>query len=1001
MFVAVASLVLTILRVTPARALYPDRTLTQAFHRVWQLPQGLPQATIYAVMQSHNGYIWLGTPTGLIRFDGVRFTTIHDCAGVPAEQLWIRDLSEDRGHNLWLATSGMGLVCYGDVSKQYRKTDGLPSDTVNCVVAARDGTVWAGTPEGSVRLSGEAAHLRADAIPLPALRDVRAIAEAPSGTIWIGGVGNELCAFDGQKWVTHTLATLAPDTTVRALVCTQNGTVWAGTSVGLIRWYNGEETRFTTENRLANHSILSLAAGQDGSLWVGTREGFCRLRENDVENFTPADGLSHSDVYALCEDREGSLWAGTKHGLNQFNDRRTLPFTMREGLPSNDLGPIGQDAAGQVYVGTLGAGLARLEGRRFAPYHVDHELDTDRIRSLVGGEDGQLFVGTERGLKVVRDNQVEKRYSVAEGLPSDVITCICPGRNQTLWVGTAAGMAMLQGDRFVQPGGDAVGIRAPVRCLLERRDGRVLVAADVGLYEYADGELRRVTNAALANHEIDVMCEDDDGHLWLGAPAHGLLYVDNNKVVRITAQEGLLDDEITGLAIDNARRLWMASASGMAYITLADLVGFSAGKSDKLTSTSFRLSDSTRAYEVQLGVQPGTFKSKNGQIWQATTRGLVMVDPARMNRVLPTTPVLVEEVVINGQPRKPSEVNRLPPGSANLSFEYTALTLVVPMRILFRYKLEGFDEEWVEAGERREAFYTNLSPGQYRFRVAATTIDGAYAEARMPVTFTIMPRFYQTRWFLPLCGLIIGLVGLGAYRLRVRNIKDQLRAVVAERSRIARELHDTLMQGFSGVTMQMQALSARLSPSDERLTLDEIIRDAANCLRDARRSVAGLRQHSSHESGLAVTISQAARQLTETGDVRLNLTLKNIPRTVPVDIEYNLLRIAQESVANAVKHAAARTIHVTLNGGGGHIFLSIEDDGIGFAPFEGPVARFGHYGIIGMKERATQIGATFRIDTEQGRGTTVSVRLPLPETASTSIDSAPPPPLPVEESSRS
>ena len=356
-----------------------------------------------------------------------------------------------------------------------------------------------------------------------------------------------------------------------------------------------------------------------------------------------------------------------------------------------------------------------------------------------------------------------------------------------------------------------------------------------------------------------------------------------------------------------------------------------------------------------------------------------MVDPSRLVRVLPPTPVVVEELFVNGQSRDPGTVHKLSPGMSNVSFEYTALSLVVPMRIAFRYKLEGFDPDWVEAGTRREAFYTNLPPGNYQFRVAARNSDGANWEVGQPVTFTILPHFYQTFWFLPSCLLAVGLAIFGAYRLRVRTIKEQMRAVVAERSRIAREFHDTLMQGFSGVTMEMQALSARLPHSQERGTLEEIIRDAANCVRDARRSVAGLRHDPMADSGLSAAIAQAARQLTETGDIRLRLNMRSCPRRLPVDVEYNLLRIVQEAITNAVKHSVAHSIDLTLDGSGRHILLAIEDDGSGFGSVDPTEGRTGHYGIIGMRERATQIGATLRIDSEAGRGTAIRVTLPIPD----------------------
>ena len=304
--------------------------------------------------------------------------------------------------------------------------------------------------------------------------------------------------------------------------------------------------------------------------------------------------------------------------------------------------------------------------------------------------------------------------------------------------------------------------------------------------------------------------------------------------MEVTTKNGLYDDDISALVADDEDRLWMSASNGMSYVPRAELLEFAAGKRDGVTSTPFRMMDLLRTFESQHGVQPAICKARDGRIWSSTTRGVVVVDPGKLQRVLPPTPVVIEDVVVNGREQSAIRIEKLPPGSTNLEFDYTALSFLARSRITFRYMLEGFDQDWVEAGSRREAFYTNLSPGQYRFRVVARNVDNADWEAAQAVALTILPHFYQTRWFPLLCAAAVGLAGWGAYRLRVRRIKEQMRAVIAERSRIARELHDTLVQGFSGVTMEMQALATRLSPSDDRGTLEEIIHDAANCLREAR-----------------------------------------------------------------------------------------------------------------------------------------------------------------------
>jgi signal transduction histidine kinase len=380
--------------------------------------------------------------------------------------------------------------------------------------------------------------------------------------------------------------------------------------------------------------------------------------------------------------------------------------------------------------------------------------------------------------------------------------------------------------------------------------------------------------------------------------------------------------------------------------------------------------EALRTVEGQPGVQPAVARMRDGRLWFSTIRGALVLDPNRFDRRLLPPAVTIEEVVVNGERRRADEVGTLRAGLNNVEFKYTGANFITPSRISFRYMLEGLDNAWVEAGSRREAFYTNLPPGQFRFRVAACTPDNECNESPNAVAFTISPRLYQRAWFLPLLAVGVALAGGAIYQLRIRRLKDQFDLILAERGRIARELHDTLIQGFSGITMAMQAMVSRLPSSSERQTLEAIVADAGDAMRDARRSLAGLRRHES-ASGLAPAIEQSARQLTESHNIRLKLNLDESRCSLAADVEYNLLRIAQEAVLNAVKHARARTVTITLTSAPDRVELVVNDDGPGFD--SAAAVPVGHYGLIGMRERAAQIGARLQITSAPGSGTTVSV----------------------------
>ncbi|HEX5430844.1 MAG TPA: triple tyrosine motif-containing protein, partial [Bryobacteraceae bacterium] len=446
-------------------------------------------------------------------------------------------------------------------------------------------------------------------------------------------------------------------------------------------------------------------------------------------------------------------------------------------------------------------------------------------------------------------------------------------------------------------------------------------------------------------------------------------------------RDGLFDSEIFGIVHDNGDLLWMACSKGIFSVSRSDLLRFAAGKIKQLSSTPYSPTDALRVIECKPGVQPGVWKMRDGKLWFSTIRGLIVLDPAHLHRDVPPPPVVIEDPIVNGQVQSAALIGNLAPGRKNLEFNYTGLSFLSPTRITFRYILEGYDRDWTNAGTRREAFYTNLPPGTFRFRVTACNVDGSCNDTGSAIAFTLAPHYYQQIWFFPCVLGLIALLAWLAYQLRIRHLRERYDLILAERSRIARELHDTLIQGFSGITMAMQALAGRLRSSEERGRLEDIIHDAATCLRETRRSVAGLRGARQPETGLAAVIAEAARQITETKDVRLKLKLDKGPSGLPAEFEYNLLRIASEAVTNSVKHSGARTIEVNLKCGEDEIRLSVADDGSGFEHAENGHIRPGHYGLIGMKERAAQIGAEFEFHSAPGRGTTISVAAPAGRSA--------------------
>jgi signal transduction histidine kinase/ligand-binding sensor domain-containing protein len=953
-----------------ARALDPDRALTQYVHRIWQIPEDLASSTIYSLWQTRDGYLWLGTQNGLVRFDGVHFTHAQKIyEGLP-DNLWIRDGFEDAQGTLWVATNGSGVYRLRDgFATHYSMTEGLPADLVMCVNPSKNGGMWACTGDGLALIgeSGIRAYGKGEGIGL-----VNDVCEASDGKIWVARRVGVPMLFNGSEFKPWTF--LPPDSSVRALLCLPDG-VWLGTTNGLLH-VRGDEVRvYTEENGLPDKNVVALVQGHDGNLWVGTRNGFSRFRDGEFDSFMSRDGLSQSSVLAMFEDREANLWVGTKHGLDQFLDSRAISYTTSEGLPSNNAGPILQDRAGQIWIGTLDAGLARFDGRRFETLTTREGLASNSILSLEEGRDGSLWVGTSRGVNRLRNGRVAAWLTTSAGLPSDRVLSLHEDDRGRLWAGTSAGLAVLEGGRFVTlPGSPMI----PIQVIAAEAPGTLIVGTEQSTYRLQNGIFTVVGKNGVFPRDVVAVFTDPDGLVWMGTSALGLRLLDRTgKVTNFFVRDGLFDGEIYGFVLDDSDRLWVACSKGIYWVRRADLRRFADGAIKMLESTPYSVRDASRLVESKSGVQPVAAKMRDGTLWFSTTRGVISLDQNRLQLNTPPPPVVIEDPVVDGTSVRPELISQLPPGSNNLAFNYAGLSYVEPTRIRFKYILEGFDSEWIDAGTRREAFYTNLPPGDFRFRVTACDVEGACTEDSQAVEFSLAPHLYQQTWFWPTIVLLAALSVWLAYQMRVRRLHERYSLIVSERSRIARELHDTLIQGFSGVTMALQALAGRLPSSGERGALEEIIEDAAKCLRETRRSVAGLRVGSDPESGLPAAIADAARHLTETKGVRLNLKLdKSAARPLPPEVEYNLLRIATEAVSNSVKHSGASTIEVSLKYSPAAVRLSVRDDGRGFERRQNDERAPGHYGLTGMKERAAQIGAEFELKSGPGLGTAISLSLP-------------------------
>lgn len=950
----------------PLLALDPSKTVVQYAHRIWGQEEGLFQPTIYSISQTPDGFLWLGTQDSLIRFDGVHFREFPQAGEAGLHDSLIRSLLVDRAGDLWAGSIGNGLarIAPNGVVKRFSARDNWKGDSAFCLSSDSQGNIWTCTNQGLARFDNGRFTFFTTADGLVS-NQVRQTCEATDHTRWVAELPAVLSHWDGHRFVSYSGPRFQKGDLITALVCSSDGSVWAGGNFGLLRIRDGVSRLFTVADGLPDNAISSLMEGENGAIWVGTNDGISRYQDDEFSIYRTRDGLSHSSVLSLFQDREGTLWAGTKDGLDQFTNGKVTPFTTNEGMSSNDAGPVIEDAEGRLWVGTLGHGLNYFDGKRFRVLTRRNGLASNTILSLERDPKGDLWVGTNTGVNRLRAGKVIATY--LSGVAVQALTVDADG---VLWAGTDKGLNRLKDERFepvkLSPGN--IGVLA----LMRGHAVKLFASRDNGdFYWLRDGVF---TNYALNGVARPVDCYYTDPTrrgAWLGTLGSGLLRWENEKITHVWVKDGLYDNRIYSILKDDSGNFWMASSKGIFRVGEKELEDFTAGKIRSITSIPF--STGQLRFECRSGVQPAAYKTHDGRLWFSTTNGLVVVDPnhLRTNPVPP--PVQIAGVYLNGQRvNEAGGIDVKPLHEKNIEIRYSGLSFVSPEKVSFRYIMRGYDKTWTDAGPRREAFFTNLPPGEFHFEVIARNADGIWSPKPAVLSLTIEPRLYQRTWFFPLVGVFLGLGITAGYRMRIRRLKRTFNVVIAERSRIARELHDTLLQGLSGVTMQLQALWSRLPPSKERAFLHEIIQDAGRCSTEARQSLWGLRSTEGKSAEFSDKLADLAKRAMASRQI--SLTLEIAPVTFPLspEVQYQLVRIASEIFSNILKHAEANSVVVRLSCKDRVLQLTIEDDGVGFDTKQD---RFDHFGLTGIEERALEIGADLDILSAPGYGTRVSLRL--------------------------
>jgi signal transduction histidine kinase/ligand-binding sensor domain-containing protein len=991
----------------PAKALDPQKLIGQFTHTSWTAKDGVP-GPVRAIAQTPDGYLWLGTGAGLYRFDGLHFVAWEPSSGEQILVSSVLSLCTSRDGSLWIGFSSGGIsqLRNGHL-KNYSHADGVPDGGILSIVEDGNSSIWAGGQYGLSKLDGGSwHHVGVESGYLAPGAQVLFVDRR--STLWVATDGLDF-GLSKDPVRRNTILTLAPN--AKSFVATReqvgqvlmmaeapNGDVWIADT-------SGHTVRPIINRDQAGIKIgaepLCVLFDRDWSLWIGPDQvGLRRVADVRQSKMSVLDqsreGLSSDRVYSALEDREGNLWFGTASGLDRFRENKAISYSNAEGLIPDQTIAVASTADGSVWlVSYTGNTVQRFRQGRFTssklpPYS---RSDTTRILSLYADGNSSVWVGGSFGLAKETDGKISfiKVPDIENGAMVHAIARDAGGNLWiTVWGGDKGGgvLRLRDGkwtdfrDRVHLPQyrcrvlyGDPLG-----RLWLGFEDGEVAVHENGEFHVYSSRD-------GLPGGRVMAITKDRAGNFWIGSEG-GLSHFDHGRFVTLTKTNGLPGNSVSGIVEDDEGFLWLTGTLAILQVSSRELEKALLSPSYRMQGPSFDATDGLRGLPRQREPFPTAIRSTDGRLWFSTSEGVAVIDPRHMPKNMVPPPVTIEELKADDRTLTPSSGLRLRPGTRNLQFEYAALSLTAPEHIQFRYKLDGFDDDWRGPVSAREVTYTNLPPRNYRFRVIACNSDGVWNDAGATLDFSVVPAWYQTNWFLAV-SVIIGLFVLWVlYQVRRRQLAHQfslgLEARVSERTRIARELHDTLLQSFHGLLLRFQAASNLLPtrPDEAKHRLDNAIDRAAQAITEGRDAVHELRSSAAVTPDLPVAISALGQELAadQAGqnlpDYRVQV--EGTPRNLDPILRDEVYRIAAEAMRNAFRHAEARRIEVEIHYGERQLRVRVRDDGKGIDPkFLGEQERTGHWGLNGMRERARAVGGNLAVWSEVDCGSEIEVTIPV------------------------
>ncbi len=978
---------LVLLLSVPVRGLDPGKRISQYAHAAWRAQDGFFKGSPSAVTQTRDGYLWLATTSGLLRFDGVRFVPWTSDRGEQLPSPEIYDLHGASDGSLWIASAG-GLSRWKDRTLTNYRTGVGGSHSI---LEDHKGKIWfigqgQGPPSAGAPCQVSSAGVRclgsADGIPL--LSGAGSLMEDAQHNLWIGG-STALFRWSGtSKPSVYQTSSLMKNSSAHGIVGlakTSDGTIWigitdAGPGLGLQRLIEGRWQAFKTpELDGSTLNVTRLRLDREGSLWIGTADrGVYRIHDDKVDHFDSSNGLSSDMVMGFTEDREGNLWVATGHGVDRFSETPVISFSVPEGLCSTEVDSVIAARDGGVWVGGAGA-LSHMRDGRVTCLRKGKELPGSQVTSLLEDHAGRLWVGVDNALWIY-ERGAFRNIARADGSPIGFVTGIAEDAQNDVWVVVQGPPRIMMRIRDLTVREEYHPRPMPRRVAADPAGGMWVGTVNGDLAHYGDG---KVTNYEFVHDDaalLNQLLPGSDSSV-LAATSYGLIGLHKGKRLHLTAKNGLPCDTVNAMTVDGQGDLWLFMDCALGQMAAADLQKWKNNPEMRVPIRTFGVFDGVRTGWAAFNAGA---TSSDGRVWFANIYSLQMVDPARLRRNAVPPPVHIEQVIADRKSHPVTGAVHLPPLTRDLEIDYVGLSFAAPQKVLFRYRLEGRDETWQEAGTRRQAFYTDLRPGTYRFRVTAANNDGVWNEQGAALDIIVAAAWYQTSWFLLLCAVTVIAAVWALYQLRMRQVARSLTARfderLAERTRMARDIHDTLLQTVHGSKMVADhALKRPDDASGMRGAMAQLSVWLGQASAEGREAVNALRSSTRETNDLAEAFRRAIEECRQQGFLEGSLSVSGDAREMHPVVRDEVYRIGYEAIRNACTHSGGNRMDVALTYAG-DLTLRVSDNGAGIDPAFVSAGKEGHFGLQGMRERAVRIGARLNIVSSAGSGTEVVLIVP-------------------------